>query len=620
MSTYGVKASRSTPLRLAMHPTAPDPGSFRSWVRESERPIAVDLFCGAGGLSSGLEAAGYRVALAVDIDQWALETHAHNFEGLALHLDLAEEDARDAVVRLLDGADIALIAGGPPCQPYSRAGRSKIRSLVAVGAREEADHRRELWRAFLDVVERVGPHAVLMENVPDMALYDDMAVVRIIVHRLEQAGYDVDARIVDTWLYGVPQHRQRLVIVGIRDGGSFAWPDAVDRVTLRDAIGDLPVLDPEAEEVGAETLPYAGPISDFQMRARKGCFGDAADVIRDHVTRAVRPDDLEAFRLMRPGTLYSDLPRELQRYRDDIFDDKYNRLDWGDLSRSITAHIAKDGYWYIHPDQHRTLTVREAARVQTFPDHFRFAGSRSHQFAQIGNAVPPVVGETAGATVLTATRTFAPAAESTSAWRERFRLLAEKWGEQDRRGARWAYPAEPWAVFVGLMLGARGDARWPSPADALDLIPNWPDATRERLTTLATMADSGRRRSAVDKLSQVAEFVRNDPEGWLGTSWFEAAKFGPAAARWMDLLALGGDGLATSSSGLRVVARVTGTGVDRQNRMSWGRMELAKLVGHGERAALINAATHRLGEQVCTAEEPACGACPVSAVCRSSTC
>src|SRR5690348_3033114 len=115
-SAYGVELCRTTPLRLPMHPGAPDHVSWQRWVGKSDRPLAIDLFSGAGGLSLGLEAAGYRVALAVDSDEWALETHAHNFEGLALRLDLALPEVRDRIVTLLDGVDIHLIAGGPPCQ------------------------------------------------------------------------------------------------------------------------------------------------------------------------------------------------------------------------------------------------------------------------------------------------------------------------------------------------------------------------------------------------------------------------------------------------------------------------------------------------------------------------
>jgi DNA (cytosine-5)-methyltransferase 1 len=620
-NSYGVAVRRSEALRLSMHPDAPSQGEYRSWMLRSDRPLAIDLFSGAGGLSYGLEAAGYRVALAVDLDDWALETHAHNFEGVALQLDLGDPDVRDSIVALFEGVDVALVAGGPPCQPYSRAGRSKIRSLVNDGAREAEDHRRELWRAFLDIAERIRPRAVLMENVPDMALGDDMAVMRHMLARLEAAGYEADARIIDTWEHGVPQHRQRLVILGIRDGGAVVWPEPGEPVTLRDAIGDLPVLDPTEEEVGSTVLPYDGPVSDFQRRARKQCERESADVVYDHLTRQVRPDDLEAFRLMKPGTLYSDLPEELRRYRADIFDDKYNRLDWEDFSRSITAHIAKDGYWYIHPDQHRTLTVREAARVQTFPDHFRFAGSRSHQFAQIGNAVPPAVGEVVGGAILEATRRPpARPAWRISAWRAAFRKYVEKWAARDCIAVPWAYPSEPWEVLIGVILGGKGNVGWPDPTAALDLVPFLDDATPQMMGVLDVMADPGRRRTAVQRLRRVAEALRGDPEGWDGHAWPKAAALGPAAREWLDLLAFDSGGLAPSTSVLRVTARVTGSNVNEKNRMSKGRMELSMLVGDGPEAATINAGMHRLGSLVCLTEEPACGKCPLRRMCRSASC
>jgi DNA (cytosine-5)-methyltransferase 1 len=618
--TYGVVVRRSEPLRLPMHPDAPSQGSYRSWMLGSDQPLAIDLFSGAGGLSYGLEAAGYRVALAVDLDDWALETHAHNFAGVALQLDLGDPHVRDSIVKLFEGVDVALVAGGPPCQPYSRAGRSKIRSLVKDGARDPQDHRRELWRAFLDIAERIRPQAVLMENVPDMALGDDMSVMRHMLSRLETAGYEADARIIDTWELAVPQHRQRLVIVGIRNGITFAWPEPVNRVTLQDAIGDLPVLDPTQEEVGAAILAYDGPLSEFQRRARKRCDREIDNVIFDHVTRTVRLDDLEAFRLMKPGTLYSDLPEELRRYRADIFDDKYNRLAWEDLSRSITAHIAKDGYWYIHPDQHRTLTVREAARIQTFPDHFRFAGSRSHQFTQIGNAVPPAVGEAIGMAILQATRRPAQAPWRISAWRAAVRTHLEEWAQQDRTTARWAYPSDPWEVLVGLVLGGKGDVEWPDPAAALDLVPTLEDATPQVMSVLEVMAKAGRRRSAVQRVRRAAEALRSESDGWSGAGWSRVAALGPAAREWHDLLAFDSDGLVPSSSVLRVTARVTGSDVNKRNRMSKGRMELAMLVGDGPQAATINAAMHRLGTLVCLSEEPACGVCPLNQLCRSASC
>lgn len=616
--SYGVTLRRSAPLRLAMNPAAPDQGSFRHWMQESSRPIAIDLFCGAGGLTLGLEQAGYRVALAVDTDEWSLETHAHNFEGLALNLDLANPTARNAIVGLLDGVEVDLVAGGPPCQPYSRAGRSKIRSLVEEGSRDPLDHRRELWRAFLDIVEQVRPRAVLMENVPDMALADDGAVLRHMLARLEAAGYETDARLLTTWLYGVPQHRQRLVLVGLRGGAEFTWPAAGERVTLRDAIGDLPVLYPEQDDLGAVQLPYAGPITDFQRRARKECTGEDAGIVLDHVTRAVRSDDLEAFRLMRPGTLYSDLPEHLRRYRADIFDDKYNRLDWDDLSRSITAHIAKDGYWYIHPDQHRTLSVREAARIQTFPDRFRFAGSRSHQFAQIGNAVPPGVGEAVGLAILQATRRPSDSRENpASAWRTALRQRLIGWAQANRDESPWWYPGDVWTAVVGQMMGGRGEVGWPDPADVLGFIPTWDEATPGMLTGLVTMADEGRRQAAARRLQDLAIRVRTDPDGWDGDGWRRTPGLGPAARAWIDVLS-GGSGMVASTSVLRAAARLTATEIDRRNRLSHGRMELARLIGDGDSAAMVNAALHRLGTTVCTAEEPRCTGCPVMDLCRSA--
>ena len=288
MSKYGVPLRRSTPLRLSAHPDGSATEQWSAWAGRQERPLAIDLFSGAGGLSLGLEAAGYRVILAADNNPWALETHRHNFPGAALCVDLGDPKVRDELVRLVEGLDVALIAGGPPCQPYSRAGRSKIRSLVQAGIRHPLDQRRQLWEAFLDIVERVNPQAVLMENVPDMALGDDMAVLRAMMARLEVRGYEVDFRLVDTADHGVPQHRQRLIFVALRDGATLVWPEAGEHVPLRDAIGDLPSIDSESGGTGDTTLPYlAEPTSDFQRRARKRCVGPLAEVVFDHVTRAV---------------------------------------------------------------------------------------------------------------------------------------------------------------------------------------------------------------------------------------------------------------------------------------------------------------------------------------------
>jgi len=619
---YGVTVRRTAPLRLGVHGDAPSFEEWPDWVRGLERPVAIDLFCGAGGLSQGLESAGFRVALAVDQDGWALESHAHNFAGLVLRRDLAEESSREEIARLFQGVEVGLIAGGPPCQPYSRAGRSKIRSLVALGVRDRDDVRRELWRAFVDLVERVRPRAILMENVPDMALGDDTVVLRMMLDGLERAGYEVDARIVDTWLYGVPQHRQRLILAGVRAGAGFAWPEATERVTVWDAIGDLPVLETSPDtQLGAEVVVYGtAEMSDFAKRARKGCVGSDAGVVYDHHTRAVRADDYEAFAMMTADTLYSDLPDSVKRYRDDIFDDKYKRLSWSGLARSITAHIAKDGYWYIHPEQNRTLTVREAARLQTFPDTFRFAGTRSHQFDQIGNAVPPVLGELMGSAILEGLREKSSRQTSRTADRATFRVRLGRWAAKDEEAAPWAYPGDPWPVAVGLVAAARGVADVQTPSDVLGVAPTLRDATPTAFDRIVGLTPREPRRRAIGRLAAAVAHVREHADGWDSDSWYRLAGLGPTGRKWFALMSGRSSGLVASAAALRVTARVTGTDVDARCRNSAGRIELAKLVGGGDDAAFLNVALHRLGQSVCTPADPGCGVCPVRAVCQSAPC
>ena len=400
---YGVKLVRGPFVQLPPHPEECSEDNFLQYaerLRADGYRLAADLFSGAGGLSLGLETAGYRVVLGIDHDREATETHRHHFGGLTLDWDLGNAERVARVAQLIKDADVELLAGGPPCQPFSRAGRNKIRHRILNGFADPSEERRHLWRSFLEVVTIAKPAAVLMENVPDMALDKDMFILRTMVHELESLGYAVDERVVDTSQYWVPQFRQRLILVALRDRTAFTWPSPQpDQVTVWNAIGDLPSVEggwrPEGGADGWK--PYeAVPKNAFQRRMREGMDGDNADRVYDQITRPVREDDKIAFQHMDAKTLYSDLPEHLRRYRADIFDDKYKRLEENGLSRTITAHIAKDGYWYIHPKDNRTLTVREAARIQTFPDRYRFAGPPSAAFRQIGNAVPPFLGEQLG--------------------------------------------------------------------------------------------------------------------------------------------------------------------------------------------------------------------------------
>jgi DNA (cytosine-5)-methyltransferase 1 len=619
VATYGVRLHRSDTLGLQVHPGACTEETFAEWSQQridSGFRLAADLFAGAGGLSLGIEQAGWVVAASVDNDVRAVETHRASFPGLALDADLSSAGGRARVVSILGQTTIDLIAGGPPCQPFSRAGRSKIRSLVKDGAWGPDDDRKELWRAFLEIVLRVRPRAALMENVPDMALTDDFLIVRTIVHELESVGYHTQVRLVDAWKYGVPQHRKRLMILARRDVARFPWPDDQPQVSLRDAIGDLPVL-ADDDPVGARRLPYTEPdqLSEFAALMRKGA---ESGVIWDHMTRPVRADDRDVFERMDSRTLYSEIPASLRRYTAETFDDKYKRLDWNDLSRSITAHIAKDGYWYIHPELHRTLTVREAARIQTFPDHHRFAGTRSDAFRQIGNAVPPRLGEAAASALAPEAGVATPAsAHPQSRWHEARQYLAE-WARQQRRGPSWfAFPGPnvtP-AVAVVVAILSTGRAQLGDLATALDLIRGYGKLTSRDVSDLLEALDGVK---TAQGLADLRCLTRKQKIWAEPDELAEELRLLPAETALLHLLS-GQDVMLTSQISLRVAARVAGSKSGEVNRLTDGRVDLARLVGAGSEAPLRMAALRIIGMTLCLPNKRHCDRCPLAQWCSSTS-
>ena len=479
------------------------------------------------------------------------------------------------------------------------------------------DERRDLWQSFLEVVKRAKPPAVVMENVPDMALDREMFILRTMVHELESLGYAVEERVVDTSRYGVPQFRQRLILVALRDGVGFRWPEETpDKVTVWNAIGDLPAVEggwrpPGGADGWAE---YDGPKTEFQRRMRRGMDGADAGKVYDHITRPVREDDERAFQLMDATTLYSDLPAEMKRYRDDIFDDKYKRLDEDGLSRTITAHIAKDGYWYIHPRQNRTLTVREAARLQTFPDRFRFAGPPSAAFRQIGNAVPPLLGEQLGRAIRSCLDDPRPAGPSTQQiaaalahWFTSLPTLSVPWL---RARSRWQVisaetsagtPSRPQIGALWPLL-----ARWENPAatlaakDELREIANWV-ASRHGPSGSWRLAGTlkGRCRGQLDDDEAIRPDIRRERSEWR--TW--RSSLSPTGAEDdSEEPVLAGRGV------LRVVARFTGDRVDRRNRMTDGRLGVARMIGNGSDARNAHLGLIELAAAVCRPERPhACG-------------
>ena len=520
---HRLKALKGPEQKLEPHPQSCALSDLSRHTRslDPSKPLAVDLFSGAGGLSLGLHRAGFEVVLACDIRPDSIATHRHHFGGCSHQCDLSKPDVLEEISRTLNACgDIALVAGGPPCQPFSRNIRWRKHDEDVVDQHRELNQgRRELWESFLTVVENVMPRAFLMENVPDIALTGDQEVFRGIVSRAEGAGYRVHARIVHAWEYGVPQLRPRLFIAGTRIGYSapLQWPEPVctsveQAIPLEEAISDLPELLGDWWEQWGEHSSYAGPRTPYQELMRKW-LPVRHDELPDHITRKVRGDDLDTFQLMREtGLRYHELADDQRRYsvtrrsaastsdpdsREHSFSNKYNILKPHEPCLTVTAHMSKDGYWYIHPKQNRTLSIREAARVQSFPDGFHFHGTPSNRFHQVGEAVAPLVGAALGGALLEAVIDSEPHEEWTDPnavrdelvrwYREEGGDALLPWARQRENGVDLPDSLKAWRAFLGEFLVCRLPVQrqqtfWPQ------LMNRWSDHE-------AFLADPNRRRT-----------------------------------------------------------------------------------------------------------------------------
>lgn len=353
------------------------------------KPIAVDLFAGAGGLSLGFEMAGFNIVAHLESDPWACETLRKNFPGsLIVEKDINKIKPAD-FEKLVGPVDV--IIGGPPCQGFSLVGRGKLKSL----GKHENDPRNKLYKKFLSFVETLQPKAFVMENVPGILMHNQGKTARTIKKHFEKIGYHVQAHLLTASEHGVPQTRKRVFFIGFKKPATFAIEKCDHVVTVKDAIGDLPCI---KHGRGRPIMKYKKPaMNDYQLLMRT-----ESEQIHNHEARAYGVQDMEIFSIMRQGMKYHELPKRLKRYRDDTFRDKYKRLVNSEPSWTVVAHLQKDGYMYIHPTQDRTITVREAARLQSFPDKFILMGPRSKQFRQVGNAVPPLLAKSVAMTILTA--------------------------------------------------------------------------------------------------------------------------------------------------------------------------------------------------------------------------
>lgn len=343
----------------------------------------VDLFCGAGGLSKGFLDAGYDVVLGIDYDDAALETFQKNHgSATAMKLDLYNHENIEKIVdflkeRNIDNLDV--LVGGPPCQGFSYAGKMDIN-----------DKRNFLYIAMVKLTERLRPKAVLLENVLAMIEANGGVGARRVIDDFRAIGYKMVPKVLFAPDYGVPQIRKRVFFVGLRDSvDEFCFPEAMldpaHYITCEEAISDLPSLQTDKGEIvrGDKVQDYmTEPKSDYQRLMRKQSLK-----VYNHVGSVPIEKTRKMIALVPEGKNYLALPDEyrgLYKYHEALT--RYN-------SKKPSLTINTGHRSHFHYKWNRIPTVRESARLQSFPDDFIFYGNQSEQFKQVGNAVPPLLGQ-----------------------------------------------------------------------------------------------------------------------------------------------------------------------------------------------------------------------------------
>lgn len=377
----------------------------------------VDFFSGAGGLSCGLNMAGFKSILGSDIHPIYARTFANNHPASKVITSDIRKLTEAEILQLtgLQPGELDLIAGGPPCQGFSI--NAPIRSLD--------DQRNHLFREYLRIAKILRPKAILIENVPGIVSLGKGTVVKAINAHLNKLGYTVEHRILFAGHYGVPQMRFRTIFIALRDSKKIEFPEPThnatavanfagakelciklaplfsqqlkNKTTVWDAISDLPELD-----IGQllDGVAYTKlPASEFQKTLRT-----SSSKIYNHGCANLGKANLQRLRHIPQGGSWRDIPHDLlpaglQRARRSDHTKRYGRLHPDELCSTILTKC--DPHWgsFFHPPQDRALSVREAARIQSFPDHYVFSGNLTEQFEQVGNAVPPLMAKAIGETI-----------------------------------------------------------------------------------------------------------------------------------------------------------------------------------------------------------------------------
>ncbi|TAN21296.1 MAG: DNA cytosine methyltransferase [Acidobacteria bacterium] len=376
---------------------------------ENAAPTTIDLFCGAGGITEGFRQARFRCLYANDINEVAISTFRANHPEVwaeSRPVEAVDPAAVRRALRLMRG-ELSVLVGGPPCQGFS----------INAPERFLGDPRNALFAHFIRFIDEFSPQTFVFENVPGMLSLAQGKIFERIIAEFQQRHYAVSTQILFAAHYGVPQQRWRLIILGARPGPAPAPPMpthfAVARanfkggrtmtlrplpleeqtlppaVTVRDAISDLPRL---RMGQGAEVVQYDQPAqSEYAISLRNGGGGTF-----NHFAARLSSQNARRLRYVKPGGSWRDIPFELlpkgmQKARKSDHTRRYGRLRHDGLAGTIMTKC--DPHWgaVFLPDQDRALTVREAARLQSFPDTYRFLGSRVAQYEQVGNAVPPLL-------------------------------------------------------------------------------------------------------------------------------------------------------------------------------------------------------------------------------------
>lgn len=346
------------------------------------RPKVIDLFAGVGGLSLGFEKCGFDVILANEYDPSIAAAYEMNHKGTKMIVgDITALDLEKTFGSYEGKVDVVI--GGPPCQGFSQKGQRKTIH----------DERNFLFKYYVRVVGLVKPRYFVMENVPNLLTAEGGYFRKEIEELFNSMGYQLKMGVLNASDYGVPQNRRRAVIIGKRNGDAPALPEPHNAtVTIWDAISDLAYLN---SGEGNEEQEYRfEPQSEYQKKLR-----DGSNVLYNHVATKHSELALERLAMIPPNAGREVLPKE--HLTKSIYSGTWTRMRKDEISVTITTRFdTPSSGKFTHPFLNRAITVREAARIQSFPDSFKFIGNKGSQMKQVGNAVPPLLAEAIASVIL----------------------------------------------------------------------------------------------------------------------------------------------------------------------------------------------------------------------------